>query len=112
MPPEGVSSGGAGQKRPADDGFDPLISEINTKATPRYDSKSEEAPSSVTQSEEWATYKSYEDQIKQLLMEPASKFDYKDKSIQGLVDVVNDRIGGHKSEKIIICLTGAMGMGK
>lgn len=112
MPSDGIATANSGQKRPADDGFDPLTSPISLKSTPPYDpKKDEQAPHSVTQSKEWATYKNYERQIEQLLTEPPTKFDYKDKFIQGLLDLVNECITDRNPGKIIICLSGPMGMG-
>ena len=112
MPPDRTTTSISGQKRSADDGFDPFISPLNLKATPPYDIQTQEqSPHAVIQSKEYNTYKSLEQQVEQLLTEPPSKFGYTDKYIQGVLDLVRARIGGRKKQNIILCITGPMGMG-
>lgn len=102
----------AGQKRPADDGFDPLTSPISLKSTPPYDANQEQAPFSVVKSKEYATYKTYEGQIKQLLTEPFKTLQNPDKFLQELKEKIVKRIAGQKQQKIVVCLTGPMGAGE
>lgn len=106
------TSGGLGKKRSADDGYDPLTAPISLKPTPPYDPKvQEQTPHSVAQSKEWATYRDYERQIEDLLTSPPTKFSYNDKYIEGLTELVYERISGRKTEQIVLAFVGPMGPG-
>lgn len=107
-----VAVAASGQKRPTDDSFDPLNSPISLKSTPPYDVKKEQAPFSVSQSKDYAAYKTHEENVKQLLKETLASVQQVDRSLQGLIDTINKRVNGREPQKIVLCLTGPMGTGR
>lgn len=85
---------------------------IDLKSTPPYELSQEQNLPSITQSKDWATYKACENEVEQLFTGPPAKFGYKDKFIQGLLDKVHACISGRKTEDVLLCVQGPMGMGE
>lgn len=114
MSRDGTTVAVGGTKRAADDGVDLLDpkSPISLKPTPRYDAMTQETTFSVAQSKEYETYRTNEEQVKQLLTGQFKNVQDPSSYIQDLGEWISKRVAGRKPEKIIVCLSGPMGAGQ
>lgn len=107
----GITGAIVSRKRPTDDSSDPENGEVSLESTPAYDVEKEHMPSSLLQSKAYALYKYHERGLKQLLRGPLANAGHINKSLQGLVKDINEKIDGAEPQKIVLCLIGPMGVG-
>ena len=99
------------RKRPYDEASNVLTRAVNTKNVVPYDLNTEQIPSSILRSEEYKAYNQAKCTVKALLLESFQKCDCDDRVIEGLRALVEERMSDQNLERILLCMTGAMGTG-